>query len=175
MKNHGQGKNESLGCAHSTRPRIWGLGFVSSLLLCASGSPAVKWGHWSRSSRRCHLALVIYEDDASFLLRGYCTDKSSHRAWHRMKRHTCNQKLFHLLWKEPEKDKNKLKYIYLPEYSSIPILLLSVPLSSTESLSLPPLSHIYFLLVVVFLFPSLPYSRFPSFRSILSSLFSPFT
>lgn len=92
--------------------RIWGLGFVSSLLLCASGSPALKWGHWSRSSRRCHLALIIYEDDASFLLRGYCTDKSSHRAWHRMKRHTCNQKLFHLPWKEPEKDKNK--QIHLP-------------------------------------------------------------
>lgn len=115
------------------------------------------------------MALVIHEDDASFLLRGYCTDKGSHTSWHRMKRNTCDQKLFHLPWKEREKDKNKSEIHSPPHtiflFSNIPILLLSFPLSSTDSLSLPPLPHVSFLLVVVFLPPSLPYSRFSSFCS----------
>lgn len=47
MKNHGYSKRESLGCVHSTRPGIWGLGSVSSPLVCASASPTIKWRHWS--------------------------------------------------------------------------------------------------------------------------------
>lgn len=122
MKNHGQGKNETLGCAHSRTPKIWGLGFLSSLLLRALGSPTVKWAHWSRSSRRCHLALVICEDDASFLLRGSCTDKGSHTSWAQNEEEHVWSKIFDLPWKEREKDKSTKTDL---KYMSPPIFLFS--------------------------------------------------
>lgn len=169
MKNHGQGKNESLGCSLSTRPSIWGLRFVSSLLLCASGSPAVKWVHWSRSPRRCHLVLVIHEDDASFFLRGYCTDKSSHRAWHRRKRHMYDQKLLHLPWKEWEKDKNK------PEIHSPPNI--QIFLFSCFPFLCPPLSLYLYHLCPTFTFcwwwsSFIPLFLIPGFLPFVTSYLS---
>lgn len=173
MKNHGQGKNETLSCSQSMRPRIWRLGFLSSLLLRASGSPTVKWEHWSRSSRRCHLDLVICEDDASFLLRGSCTDKGSHISWHRMKRNLCDQKFLICLGRNEKRTKAQKQiwntsppqYSYSLAFLCPPLILYLYHLCPTFPFCWWWSSFLPLFLILGFI---------PFVRSILSSFFSPF-
>lgn len=154
--------------ASPAAPGIQELRFLSSLKLCASVSPIVKWGHWSRISGRWHSALEIYDDDA-YLLTRCCRDKSSHGAPHRIERQVCDQKTFHLPWEEPENRRKQTWDIFPPKS---PVFFLSFPSSFTESPSSPPLFHVYILFLLFFLPLSPPHPRFSLFPPYLS--FTPF-
>lgn len=168
MKNHGQSRKGIFGLGAQHQTRSLRAGVVSSPKPHASVSITRKYRHWSKSSRRYHSALAIYEDDASCLPRGCCTDKSLRRAWHGMERHMCDENVFHLPREEPEKDKNKPKP-YFPHGVLFPFFpfLLCISVFTTSA---PP-----FLSLLLFLPPSFSSSFQLSFLSFLLIFpFAPF-
>lgn len=74
------------------------------------------------------------------------------------------------LGEQPEKDKNKPEINFPPK---IPAVALSFPCPFTESLSLPSLFHVYYLVIVVLFSPSLSFSFLGFFLPLHPTIPSP--